>query len=69
MTSSETIQGLTDAMNAFVAAMGWYRQDSAFVQSPRKFAVSLALEAAEVLNTTSGETTPIRRPLPRSSRT
>ena len=49
MTSSETIQGLTDAMNAFVAAMGWYRQDSAFVQSPRNIAVSLALEAAEVL--------------------
>ena len=49
MTSPKTIQGLTDAMNAFVEAMGWYRSDSQFEQSPRNIAVSLALEAAEVL--------------------
>jgi len=36
-------------MNRFVEAMGWYRGDSDFQQSPRNIAVSLSLEAAEVL--------------------
>jgi NTP pyrophosphatase (non-canonical NTP hydrolase) len=36
-------------MNAFVEEMGWYRSDSEFRQSPRNIAISLALEAAEVL--------------------
>lgn len=45
----ETIQALTDAMNAFVEAMGWYRPDSEFQQSPRNIAISLSLEAAEIL--------------------
>ena len=36
-------------MNAFVEDMGWYRSDSEFKQSPRNIAISLALEAAEVL--------------------
>mgnify|MGYP002685856718 CR=1 FL=1 len=40
---------LTDAMNAFVEAMGWYRADSPFSQSPRNIAISIALEAAEIL--------------------
>jgi len=44
-----TLAELTDAMNAFVGAMGWYRDDSPFVQSPRNIAISLSLEAAEVL--------------------
>ena len=44
-----TLQELTDAMNAFVEAMGWYRADSKFVQSPRNIATSLSLEAAEIL--------------------
>lgn len=44
-----TLTELTDAMNAFVGAMGWYREDSPFVQSPRNIAISLSLEAAEVL--------------------
>lgn len=44
-----TLQELTDAMNAFVGAMGWYRPESPFVQSPRNIAISLSLEAAEVL--------------------
>lgn len=43
------IKDLTAAMNAFVAAMGWYDADSPFVQSPRNIAISLSLEAAEVL--------------------
>ena len=45
----KTIQDLTQAMNEFVAAMGWYRADTRFTQTPRNIAVSLALEAAEVL--------------------
>ena len=49
MAKTHTIEALTDAMNAFVAAMGWYRDDARFVQSPRNIAISLALEAAEVL--------------------
>lgn len=47
--SSTTVQALTDAMNAFVEAMGWYQPDSPFRQSPRNIAISLCLEAAEVL--------------------
>jgi len=44
-----TIQELTDEMNRFVEAMGWYREDSPWSQTPRNIAISLALEAAEVL--------------------
>ncbi len=44
-----TIQDLTDEMNRFVEAMGWYREDSPAPQTPRNIAISLALEAAEVL--------------------
>jgi len=44
-----TIQELTDEMNRFVEAMGWYREDSAWQQTPRNIAISLSLEAAEVL--------------------
>jgi NTP pyrophosphatase (non-canonical NTP hydrolase) len=47
--SSVTLKELTNAMNAFVAAMGWYKPDSPCEQSPRNIAVSLSLEAAEVL--------------------
>lgn len=46
---SLTIQELTDEMNRFVEAMGWYREDSPSPQTPRNIAISLALEAAEVL--------------------
>lgn len=48
-SGSRTVQELTDAMNRFVEAMGWYRPDSPFNQTPRNIAISLALEAAEVL--------------------
>ncbi len=44
-----TIQELTDEMNRFVEAMGWYREDSPWSQTPRNIAISLALEVAEVL--------------------
>lgn len=44
-----TLQELTDRMNEFVARMGWYQEDSPFPQTPRNIAISMALEAAEVL--------------------
>ena len=44
-----TIQELTDEMNRFVEAMGWYGEDSPWLQTPRNIATSLSLEAAEVL--------------------
>ena len=44
-----TIQELTDEMNRFVEAMGWYREDSPWPQTPRNIATSLSLEAAEAL--------------------
>jgi NTP pyrophosphatase (non-canonical NTP hydrolase) len=36
-------------MHAFVASKGWYAPDSPKPQTPRNLAISLALEAAEVL--------------------
>lgn len=44
-----TLDELTAAMHAFVAAKGWYEADSARQQSPRNIATSLVIEAAEVL--------------------
>ncbi len=43
------LKELTVAMNRFVGAKGWYEPDSARPQTPRNIAISLALEAAEVL--------------------
>ena len=43
------IRQLTDEMNRFVEAMGWYQEDSPCAQTPRNIAISLSLEAAEVL--------------------
>ncbi len=43
------IHELTQAMHRFVASKGWYAPDSKRPQTPRNIAVSLALEAAEVL--------------------
>ncbi len=44
-----TLEELTQAMDRFVRAMGWYAADSPKPQTPRNIAISLALEAAEVL--------------------
>jgi NTP pyrophosphatase (non-canonical NTP hydrolase) len=44
-----TIQELTEEMNRFVEAMGWYRAGSSSPQTARNIAISLSLEAAEVL--------------------
>jgi len=43
------IQQLTDEMNHFVTSKGWYEKNSPRPQTPRNLAISLALEAAEVL--------------------
>jgi NTP pyrophosphatase (non-canonical NTP hydrolase) len=40
---------LTTEMNRFVQSKGWYAADSPRQQSPRNLAISLNLEAAEVL--------------------
>jgi len=45
----KTIEELTEEMNRFVDAMGWYREASPSPQTPRNIAISLTLEAAEVL--------------------
>jgi len=44
-----TIQKLTGEMNRFVEAMGWYEENSPLPQTARNIAISLSLEAAEVL--------------------
>jgi NTP pyrophosphatase (non-canonical NTP hydrolase) len=43
------IQELTDKMHAFVRSKGWYETDSKRPQTPRNLSISLALEAAEIL--------------------
>jgi NTP pyrophosphatase (non-canonical NTP hydrolase) len=43
------LQELTQAMHTFVAAKGWYAVDSRRPQTPRNLAISLNLEASEVL--------------------
>ena len=43
------IKQLTDEMNRFVRSKGWYDEDSKRPQTPRNLAISLALEAAEIL--------------------
>jgi 8-oxo-dGTP diphosphatase len=43
------IKELTDRMHAFVQSKGWYEQDSKKPQTPRNIAISLSLEANEVL--------------------
>lgn len=43
------IKELTDRMNELVRSKGWYEEDSQRPQTPRNLAISLALEAAEIL--------------------
>jgi NTP pyrophosphatase (non-canonical NTP hydrolase) len=43
------IKQLSQAMHKFVAAKGWYAEDSPRPQTARNIAISLNLEAAEVL--------------------
>jgi NTP pyrophosphatase (non-canonical NTP hydrolase) len=43
------IKQLTDEMNRFVRSKGWYGENSKRPQTPRNLAISLALEASEIL--------------------
>lgn len=47
--SDLTIKELTEAMHALVRSKGWYEADSKRPQTPRNLAVSLSIEAAEIL--------------------
>ena len=40
---------LTQAMDDFVRTKGWYEEDSPRQQTPRNIAISLSLEASEIL--------------------
>ncbi len=43
------LKTLEVAMHAFVESKGWYKPDSSHPQTPKNLAVSLVLEASEVL--------------------
>src|SRR5690349_5350942 len=43
------IKELTQRMHELVRSKGWYEQDSKRPQTPRNLAISLSLEAAEIL--------------------
>jgi NTP pyrophosphatase (non-canonical NTP hydrolase) len=43
------IKDLTEKMHTFVRSKGWYEPDSQRPQTPRNLAISLSLEANEVL--------------------
>lgn len=43
------LRELTEQMHAFVRAKGWYEPDSPRPQTPRNIAISLCIEAAEIL--------------------
>jgi 8-oxo-dGTP diphosphatase len=44
-----TIADLTERMHELVKSKGWYEKDSKRLQTPRNLAISLSLEAAEIL--------------------
>ncbi len=43
------LRELTKLMQAFVESKGWYAADSKRPQTPRNLSISLALEAAEIM--------------------
>lgn len=43
------VKELTKLMQAFVESKGWYSADSKRPQTPRNLSISLALEAAEIM--------------------
>ena len=59
------IRELTDAMHTFVQSQGWYESESRRPQTLRNLAISLNLEAAEVLEhfQWKDETTPDKQAL------
>ncbi len=52
------IRELTAKMDEFVAEKGWYQEDSPKPQTARNIAISLAIEAAEVLEHVQWEEQP-----------
>ena len=44
-----TLKELTEEMHKLVKSKGWYEKDSKRPQTPRNLAVSLSIEAAEIL--------------------
>ena len=46
---SLTIDDLIEKMHDFVRSKGWYQANSKRLQTPRNLSISLALEAAEIL--------------------
>lgn len=55
------LEELTQAMQTFVTAKGWYQPNSARPQTPRNIAISLNLEAGEVLEHFQWSETPTDR--------
>ncbi len=49
MDKGLTIQELTEQMHELVKSKGWYEKDSKRPQTPRNLAISLSLEASEIL--------------------
>jgi 8-oxo-dGTP diphosphatase len=49
MSKNLTIKELTKRMHELVKSKGWYEKDSKRPQTPRNLAVSLSIEAAEIL--------------------
>jgi NTP pyrophosphatase (non-canonical NTP hydrolase) len=49
MDTVMNIKQLTDEMHSLVRSKGWYEADSKRPQTPRNLAISLAVEAAEIL--------------------
>ena len=49
MDKDLTIKELTRQMHDLVRSKGWYEADSKRPQTPRNLAVSLSIEAAEIL--------------------
>jgi NTP pyrophosphatase (non-canonical NTP hydrolase) len=47
--NTSDLKALTEAMHAFVQSKGWYAPDSPKPQTSRNLAISLVLEASEVL--------------------
>ena len=45
----DSLAALTEAMHEFVSSKGWYDGNSKRPQTPRNLAISLSLEAGEVL--------------------
>jgi len=49
MSNNLTIKELTERMHELVKSKGWYEKDSKRPQTPRNLAISLSLEASEIL--------------------